>query len=86
VSIPVSAKPAVLQRLKQPDYSISEGEAPISPGDARWHSMYASKLRGGLKEIRKGDRQLCNGCYFSSVMSSWQYSIWSQTIWKIYIT
>ena len=63
--ISVSAKPAVLQRLKQPDYSISEGEVPISPGDARWHSTHASKLRGKLKENKKGDCQLCNGCHFS---------------------
>ncbi|XP_065920993.1 serine-rich adhesin for platelets-like isoform X2 [Dysidea avara] len=50
----ILAKPAVLQRLKQPDYSISEGEVPISPGDARWHSTHASKLRGKLKENKKG--------------------------------
>ena len=48
-----TAKPTVVQRAKKADYSLSEGEVPLSPGDARWNALHASKLRGSLKEKKK---------------------------------
>ena len=48
-----AAKPTVVQRAKKPDYSLSEGEVPLSPGDARWNALHASNLTGNLKEKRK---------------------------------
>ena len=34
--------------------SLSEGEAALSPGDARWYSTYAGKI-GRLAGIRERD-------------------------------
>ena len=48
-----TAKPPVVQRAKKADYSLSEGEVPLSPGDARWSALHARKLRGNLKEQKK---------------------------------
>jgi len=47
------AKPAILQRVKGGNYSLSEGEVPLSPGDARWNALHISKLKGTLKEKKK---------------------------------
>lgn len=47
------AKPTVIQRAKKADYSLSEGEVPLSPGDARWNALHAGKLRGHLREKKK---------------------------------
>ena len=47
------AQPAVVQRAKKPDYSLSEGEVPLSPGDARWNALHAGRLKGNLKEKKK---------------------------------
>ena len=33
--------------------SLSEGEVPLSPGDARWYSMYAAKMtKAGLAGLK----------------------------------
>lgn len=56
--ITFSAKPAVIQRAKKTtDYSLSEGEVPLSPGDARWNTLHAGKLKGNLKEKKKKGRK-----------------------------
>lgn len=47
------AKPTVVRQAKKPDYSLSEGEAPLSPGDARWNALHASKLKRNVKEKKK---------------------------------
>lgn len=47
------AKATVVQCTKKADYSLSEGEVPLSPGDARWNTLHASKLAGNLKEKKK---------------------------------
>ena len=49
-----------MQRTKKPDYSLSEGEVLLSPGDARWGALRASKLRGNLTEKKKKGKQLCS--------------------------
>lgn len=42
--------------------SLSEGEVPLSPGDARWYSLYTAKMKGLVESVDpqqgKGDSAL----------------------------
>ena len=37
--------PAVPYPWPLANSSLSEGEVPLSPGDARWHALYAAKMK-----------------------------------------
>lgn len=44
------AKPSVVQRVRKVDCSLSDGEAPLSPGDARWNTLHKGKLNEKKKK------------------------------------
>lgn len=73
--------------------SLSEGEVPLSPGDARWYALYSTKLGKGGPQVGKrkageplqdsSDTQLAYSCLwllivqYSSDISTWK---WPQLI------
>ena len=44
--------------LAPASYSLSEGEVPLSPGDARWYALYAAKVTMDIEESCDGESTL----------------------------
>lgn len=46
--------------------SLSEGEVPMSPGDARWHAFYANKMKPAME----GCGLVTEGCGLDSTVQA----------------